>query len=129
MIKKPALFIIASAFVLSACSYTNSGQTTTPTTPVAPATGATTPQTQNQLTISNYAFSPQSLTVAAGSTVKVTNNDSTTHTITSDDKGASFNIPSIPSGSSASFTAPSKPGTYTFHCNIHKTMTGTLIVQ
>lgn len=125
MIKKSALFIIASAFLLSACTLTGSAQTTPPTTP-----SSTAPKqiAENTIIISNFAFSPQTLTVKPGSVITVTNNDSATHTVTSDDN-TSFNISSISQGSSATFTAPTKPGTYAFHCAIHRTMTGTLIVQ
>jgi plastocyanin len=52
--------------------------------------------------------------------------DTTTHTNTAD-KGE-WNTGDIDAGASATFTAPSKPGTYGFHCNIHNFMTGTLTV-
>ena len=65
--------------------------------------------------------------VKAGATVNIKNNDSFTHTVTSDD-GTSFNV-SVDGGKTATITAPSKPGTYKFHCNIHSNMHATLTVQ
>lgn len=54
------------------------------------------------------------------------NADPVTHTLTADD-GKSFNV-SVNGNSSGTFTAPSKPGTYKFHCTIHPQMHGTLTV-
>ena len=65
--------------------------------------------------------------VKAGATVNIKNNDSFTHTVTSDD-GTSFNV-SVDGGKTATITAPSKAGTYKFHCNIHSTMHAMLTVQ
>jgi len=60
--------------------------------------------------------------------VTVQNTDSTTHTVTSDD--GKFQTDDIESGKSATFTAPSAPGQYKFHCAIHGTvMSGTLTVS
>ncbi len=80
----------------------------------------------NAVNISGYAFAPLSLTVKAGTAVTWTNNDPVTHTVTSDD-GSSFNSGNIPSGSKFTFT-PNTPGTYSYHCNIHTSMTAKLIV-
>jgi plastocyanin len=65
--------------------------------------------------------------VKAGATVNIKNNDSFAHTVTSDD-GTSFNV-SVDGGKTATITAPSKPGSYKFHCNIHSNMHATLTVQ
>jgi len=65
--------------------------------------------------------------VASGATVTIKNNDTVTHTVTSDD-GTSFNL-TVNAGSSASFKAPTKAGIYKFHCNIHSQMHGVLTVQ
>ena len=77
------------------------------------------------LTVKNLQF--HTSPVKAGSTVTDKNNDGFEHTVTSDD-GTSFNV-SIPAGKTATFTAPSAPGAYKFHCNIHSQMHGTLTVQ
>ena len=76
------------------------------------------------ITIKDFAFTTKA--VKAGATVTIHNGGSVTHTVTSDD-GTSFNK-SIDSGKDATFTAPSKAGTYKFHCNIHSQMTSTLTV-
>jgi plastocyanin len=77
------------------------------------------------MTISGFQFS--SVEVAAGGQVTVTNQDSAPHTVTSDD--GAFDTGNIGGGSSTTFTAPSQPGTYQFHCNIHSGMSGTLTVR
>ena len=78
------------------------------------------------ITMQNTAFNVAG-PVKAGATVDIKNNDPFTHTVTSDD-GTSFNV-SVDAGKTATITAPSKPGTYKFHCNIHSNMHATLIVQ
>jgi len=47
-----------------------------------------------------------------------------THTVTADD--GAFDV-SVAGGSGASITVDT-PGSYPFHCNIHSSMTGTLII-
>jgi len=76
------------------------------------------------LTIQNFAFQPDCFSVSAGSTISVENKDSATHTFTV--AGTDVNV-SLDAGTNQDATAPD-PGTYAFHCNIHPTMTGTLIV-
>jgi plastocyanin len=90
---------------------------------VAPA-GATTPSAKSRsVTIKDFAFSPKTLQVKAGSKVKVKNKDGTTHTFSAN-KGA-FDTGEIDAGSSATITVK-KPGTYAYHCNIHNFMKGTI---
>ncbi len=72
------------------------------------------------------AFSPSSLTVKTGSTVKWNNNDAVTHTATSDD-GSTFDTGDILGSYSKSITV-TKIGTFPYHCNHHAGMTGTLVV-
>ena len=65
----------------------------------------------------------------AGATVTVKNNDGpSTHTVTADD-GASFDVSVDRRRGRATFTAPSKAGSYKFHCNIHSQMKATLTVE
>lgn len=73
-------------------------------------------------------YSPHSLTVVVGVNNSVTfvNQDITKHTVTSDD-GTTFNSGDIAPGASWTFTFV-KVGTFTFHCNYHTFMKGTIIV-
>jgi plastocyanin len=64
--------------------------------------------------------------VPAGATVTVMNMDSEAHTVTADD--GSFDAV-VKAGASTTFTAPAKPGTYTYHCTYHSNMHGTLTVK
>ena len=81
----------------------------------------------NTIDIQNFAFSPATVNVTSGATVTVKNDDTTDHTVTSNDT-KSFDTKHVSPGSSATFTAPAA-GTYTFHCNIHPSMKGTLVVK
>ena len=65
--------------------------------------------------------------VAPGATVNVTNKDSATHTLTA--TGGQFDTGNITQNQTKTFTAPSKPGTYHYICNIHQYMMGTIVVK
>jgi plastocyanin len=75
------------------------------------------------LSIQDFAFTP--VTVAPGASVTVTNLDGEPHTVTADD--GSFDR-SVDSGASATFAAPTRPGTYPYVCTIHPSMHGLLVV-
>jgi plastocyanin len=78
------------------------------------------------ITISGTAFSDVK-PVKAGATVTVKNEDGFAHTVTADN--GEFNTNNIDGGKTVTFTAPSTPGTYKFHCNIHSSMHGELVVS
>ena len=80
----------------------------------------------NSVSIKGFAFSPASLTVSTGTTVTWTNNDSVTHTVTSD-TGA-FSSGNLDPGQTFSFTF-SQAGTFAYHCSIHTSMHGTVTVN
>ncbi len=63
--------------------------------------------------------------VKAGTTITVTNDDSTNHSLTATD--GSFDTGVYSSGSKTITIA--KAGTYSIHCRIHNFMTGTIIVS
>jgi len=77
--------------------------------------------------INNFSFNSQILTIKAGTKVTWTNNDSVVHTITSD-SGDLLNSRVLDLGETFSFTF-NKSGSFTYHCNVHKTMKGTVIVE
>lgn len=73
----------------------------------------------------DFGFDPASITVKAGTSVTWTNTGSATHTVTADD--ASFDSGSLASGATFSQTF-AKAGTYAYHCKIHASMKGTVVV-
>jgi len=72
------------------------------------------------------AYTPNPVSIAVGGTVMWTNNDSTTHTSTSD--GGVWNSGAIAPGRTFSQTF-STAGTFPYHCTIHPRMVGTITVQ
>ena len=81
------------------------------------------------ITIKNFAFDPAVLTVKPGTTVTWLNQDPAPHAIASDTTSAvAFSSESLANGASYAFTF-TQPGTYTYHCSIHPSMTGTIVVQ
>ena len=84
----------------------------------------------NMIVIKNFAFSPASDTVKAGATITVKNEDQTAHTLTATGSAKGmFDTGNLGPGQTKTFTAPSKPGTYPYLCQIHNYMTGTLNVS
>ncbi len=75
--------------------------------------------------ISNYAFSPQTITVTAGTAVMWTNMDQIAHTVTASDN--SFDSGNLNQNQSWTHTF-SKPGKYAYVCSYHPNMTATVIV-
>ena len=81
------------------------------------------------ITIKNFAFDPSTLTVKTGTVVTWVNQDAAPHTIVSDTGSlVAFSSDSLPTGASYNVTFTT-PGTYTYHCSIHPSMTGTIVVQ
>ena len=87
--------------------------------------GSAAPATSDLITIKDYSYND--LTVKPGATVTVTNADAAAHTVTSTDK-TTFDSGSLGKDKSATFTAPSKVGKYSFYCTFHNYMKGTLTV-
>jgi plastocyanin len=83
----------------------------------------------NEVFIQGLAFTPSSITVAAGTTITWTNKDGFAHTVTSD-TGSSEVFNSGPISSNGIFTHTfSTAGTYNYHCSIHLSMTAKVIVN
>jgi plastocyanin len=76
--------------------------------------------------MNNYEFFPDTITVKAGETVAWANQDNTSHSATADDN--SFDTGVFPQGDSKTVTF-SEPGTYTYHCSLHPSMKGTVVVE
>jgi len=79
------------------------------------------------IAIDNFAFTPASLTVPAGTKVTWTNHDDIPHTATSADPPQLFHSGPLDTDDSFSFTFD-KPGTYTYFCALHPHMQGTVVV-
>ena len=113
----PVIFVLLIAIVLTACS--SGGATTSKTTASSNSSG-------NTVSIANFAFSPATLPIPAGTTVTWTNNDSTTHTVTSDN--GVFDSGNLAPNAIFSYTF-SNAGTFAYHCSIHTSMTGKIVVK
>ena len=77
-----------------------------------------------EIVISGFEFS-EGITVPVGTTVIVRNDDSAGHTVTADD--GSFDSGRIDGGSTGEITFTAA-GTFTFHCELHPAMSGTITV-
>jgi len=74
--------------------------------------------------IMNFTF-PTGLSVTAGQSIAWTNGDTANHTVTFDDGSCST---PVDAGATVAVTY-TVPGTHTFHCSIHPSMTGTIEVK
>ncbi len=108
-----AMFVIL--FSVYSCSKSSSN-----TQPPPSGTG-------NPASVDIYQMTfPGDITVKKGTTVTWNNKDNFAHTVTSDD-GATFNSGNLAGGASFSYVTTTA-GTFTYHCNIHSNMHGTLVV-
>jgi len=78
------------------------------------------------ITIEDFTFAPDPFEVGAGATIEVTNSDGVQHTLSADD--GTFDTGIIDGSGSSSIVVPG-PGTYAFTCQIHPSMTGTLVAS
>jgi plastocyanin len=110
-----AAWIIPLMLVLAACS---GGSSAAPSAEASNAGG-------NAVSIAAFSFQPAAITVAVGTTVTWTNNDSAGHTVAADD--GSFKSDTLAAGATFSQTFAAA-GTFAYHCSIHSSMTGTVTV-
>lgn len=80
------------------------------------------------ITINNFAFGPNVLTVAPGTKVTWNNKDEEPHTVMSADGGQTFKSPALDTDDKFSFTF-NTPGTFKYFCSIHPHMTGLVVVK
>ena len=88
----------------------------------AQADGAT-----STVSIDNFTFAPQTLTVKAGATVTWTNKDDIPHGIASSNNAFKKSA-ALDTDDSYSFTFTT-PGTYQYFCYIHPHMVGSIVVE
>lgn len=122
------MLVIGTATILTLAACSDDGDsadataavaTAAPAAETADATGAVA-----DLTIADFAFSGVT-EVSVGSTVTITNTDSSPHTWSSDD--GAFDSGSIAPGAAFEFTF-TEAGTFAYHCNFHPSMTGSITV-
>jgi plastocyanin len=82
----------------------------------------------NTVAMSGMSFSPQTMTITAGTTITWHNSDGYAHTSTSDT--GVWDTGNMAGGSSKTTTF-NTPGTYPYHCTYHSAMgmTGTIVVR
>ncbi|HET6863840.1 MAG TPA: cupredoxin family copper-binding protein [Candidatus Saccharimonadales bacterium] len=101
------------------------------TAPVSNQSNNSASQSQGtgSVSIQNMMFTPSQVTVAKGAKVTWTNNDSVTHTVVDDLSNVGGpNSGDIAPGATYSFTF-NKTGSYQYHCSIHPSMRGTIVVR
>jgi plastocyanin len=116
-----ALLLLVLAFIAASCMSSNPSPGTSGTTATVKDTTAS---QGNTISIANFAFDPETLTVPAGTTVIWTNNDTTTHRI----KSSTFNSDNLANGETFEQKFDTK-GRFDYSCSIHPTMKGTIIVD
>jgi plastocyanin len=116
------------AFGAPARTATNppAAQAASQATPKATAQAAAPAGKVVEVKVDNFSFSPQTITIAPGTTVIWTNRDDIPHTVVSDDKV--FKSKVLDTDEKFSFTFD-KAGNFPYFCSVHPKMTGKVIVQ
>ncbi len=78
------------------------------------------------VTIDNFSFMPEGLTIPAGTTVTWVNKDDVPHTVVSTD--GRFKSQALDTDEQFSF-AFKDAGTYEYYCSVHPKMTAKIVVQ
>lgn len=121
--KRLAIIAAAALLVLVACG--DDAGTTTPTTSATTSTTEA-PGGGADVTVQGFTFIPEDLTVPLGTTVTWTNQDGFDHTTTADD--GTWDGPLPGGGGTFEFTFDTA-GTFSYFCDIHPSMTGTITVE
>ena len=104
--------IVFFAILMSTLSLAQS-----PVSSTAPAT---------TVTIDNFTFSPMTIEVQRGATIKWINKDDIPHVVAS--TAGVFKSRAIDTDGSFVFTF-TEPGTYEYYCSVHPKMTGKVVVK
>ena len=130
-------FSLFALLALSACASSTGGTTAPAASAPSAAPAASAPaagggcSTSSEaaavtVNIQNFAFDPPEVTAAVGETISWTNADSAPHTATPDD--GACDTGNIAQNATAGLVFDAA-GTYTYHCNVHPNMTGTITIQ
>ena len=79
-----------------------------------------------RIKIDNFAFVPDVLTIAPGTTVTWVNADDVPHVVRTEDK--TIKSPALDTDETFSYTFE-KEGTYSYFCSLHPKMVGKVVVQ
>ncbi len=117
---KTKRYILTMAILLAGLVLCNSPASTFAATPEDKSAS------EAAVKIDNFSFSPATIMIPAGTTIRWTNRDDIPHTVVSDDK----TFKSKPLDTDEQFTYTfTKPGTYGYFCSIHPKMTAKVVVQ
>src|SRR5579871_2255207 len=108
------------------CLSTIGCSSSSPSTPSPTSSATAVSIVSGARALTTNAYNPNPITVSRGGTVMWVNNDSISHTSTSDTNV--WNSGTIAPGASFSMTFPTA-GTFPYHCTIHPNMVGTVTVQ
>ena len=101
------------------------------TAPAGDAPTPAAPDASTSVEIDDFAYDPETTTVAAGTTVTWSNEDATRHTVTAGSEDAPepdrFDEEVTEQGQTVEVTFD-EPGTYAYYCVVHPFMTGTVEV-
>lgn len=115
-----AVLTLTLAFALAACGTSTTSANAT-NTPGSSGSGTS-------VSIFSFGFNPSTLNVKVGQTVTWTNTASIEHTTTSDTTSAvQWDSSGLAQNATFQFTF-TKAGTFTYHCNFHPNMHGTIVV-
>jgi len=133
--KKSTLTVLAVVLIIIAgVVFALVHNSSTPTPAASSSNGSTNNSssastTANSIGIANMMFTPSQITVKKGEAVTWTNNDSVTHTVVDDLSNVGGPASGdIAPGATYSFTF-NKTGSFQYHCSIHPSMRGTIVVQ
>jgi plastocyanin len=129
---RPITLLLVSASLLGATALAACGGNSSSSTAAVPAKTAAAPAktaaaSATTAKIAGFAFAPKQLKVKVGQSITWTNEDSAAHTVSAQ-SGAGFDSGAIAQGASYTWKA-TKPGTVSYICTIHPSMTGTITVQ
>ena len=126
--------VAALAVALAGCGAGT--EAAAPSSAAADGAGSTATTAEVAVDIQDFAFSPETLEVVAGTTVTWTNRDSFAHTVTSgppDEPDGTFDEalgdPTAHEGVDTTATVTfDEPGTYAYFCDLHPSMVGEVVV-
>ena len=123
--------IIAGLSLVTCAGTAGSGTSAAPTAAAAATATIVAPAAKTTaVAIKGFAFSPATLTVDKGTVVTFTNNDSTTHTITSGtNRTKDGKFDQELSGSTDTTVTFDTAGTFDYFCRNHSSMKATVIVK